>query len=92
MDMNAVAIEAVPERDPRLVYFRNVAVGVDLGQSQDPTSIAVIEQIKPTLPAFAAERMTRSEVATLKLAMPQPEYTLRLLEQAPLGESYPLQA
>lgn len=68
----------------------DVAVGVDLGQSRDPTSIAVVERIaweprigiaKASLAAAYAEQRTRP-----------PQYNLRALDQAPLGEPYPLQA
>lgn len=85
-------VAAVPERDPRFLYVRRVAVGVDLGQSHDPTSIAVIEQIKPTIPEHVIAGLPTARLAALRKEVPRPEYNLRLLEQAPLGESYPLQA
>lgn len=76
--------------EPFLIPFSKVAVGVDLGQSHDPTSIAVIEErgieIAPGAPLSRID-MLRSSIRS------QPSiYYLRLLEQAPLGESYPAQA
>ncbi|GAB3792370.1 hypothetical protein [Dyella agri] len=87
--MNALAA-ALPAQDPRFHYGSTVAVGVDLGQSQDPTSIAVIEKIAPTIPANTYP----PHVEALRFALRgiRPKYRLHLLQQAPLGESYPLQA
>lgn len=76
-----------------------VAVGVDLGQSRDPTSIAAIERVREvitpdteawlrTLP-LEYRNARREEI---KAACAPDRYNLRLLEQAPLGEAYPLQA
>ena len=89
--MNAVA-NTVPEQaqDDRFHYGSTVAVGVDLGQSQDPTSIAVIEKVSPEIPANTA--MPKVEALRFAMRSIRPRYQLRLLEQAPLGESYPLQA
>lgn len=76
--------------DPRFTYRRRVAVGVDLGQSQDPTSIAVLEKVFADVPDMAPVHQGPALAAA---ARKQPaRYNLRLLEQAPLGESYPLQA
>lgn len=84
------------EIDPRFHYARRVAVGVDLGQSQDPTSIAVVERIRPEVPPHVREhwrrdpkRMAAMDADLRKL---HPRFNLRLLEQAPLGEPYPAQA
>jgi len=87
--MNAVAAP-LPAQDPRFHYGSSVAVGVDLGQSQDPTSIAVIEKIAPEIPTNTYP----PHVEALRFAMRgmRSKYRLRLLEQAPLGESYILQA
>lgn len=87
--MSAVAVE-IPERDPYLVDRSTVAVGVDLGQSKDPTSIAVVEMAE----AVIADHAPANHVGFLKAAARnlQPHFNLRLLEQAPLGESYPEQA
>lgn len=86
--MNAVPKH--PYESSMLITESRVAVGVDLGQSKDPTSIAAVEQrrrvIAPWTPfqhVKALEEVLRTEPAT---------YAIRLLEQAPLGESYPLQA
>lgn len=87
--MNAVAAP-LPAQDPRFHYGSTVAVGVDLGQSQDPTSIAVLEKITPTIPANAYP--PHVEALRFALRSTRPKYRLRLLEQAPLGESYILQA
>ena len=84
--------------DSPYIFPPRVAVGVDLGQSKDPTSISVVEQIKPVIPEHILQayrqRGQRGEddLAELRRDMPQPDYNLRLLEQAPLGESYPAQA
>ncbi|MGY3038536.1 hypothetical protein ACVWWQ_000123 [Rhodanobacter sp. TND4EL1] len=76
---------------PLLDYRRTVAVGVDLGQSKDPTSLAVIEKIAPEV---AAHRLTPQVAIEAREALrsERPTYILRLLEQAPLGEPYPAQA
>ncbi|WP_201312888.1 hypothetical protein [Dyella sp. EPa41] len=75
---------------PLLDYRRTVAVGVDLGQSKDPTSIAVIEKIAPEIGAHVFT--ARVPEAREALRNERPSYILRLLEQAPLGEPYPAQA
>lgn len=90
--MSATADDTTGARDPRFIYPHRVALGVDLGQSKDPTSIAVVEQIKPVLPDHLQDFMRPDQVAALRREMPKPEYNLRLLEQAPLGEPYPAQA
>lgn len=86
--MNAVPKH--PYESTMLINESRVAVGVDLGQSKDPTSIAVVEQrrrvIAPHTPfqyVKALEEVLRTEPVT---------YVIRSLEQAPLGESYPMQA
>ena len=75
---------------PLLDYKRTVAVGVDLGQSKDPTSIAVIEKIALEISARCFTKQIPE--AREALRSERPTYILRLLEQAPLGESYPAQA
>lgn len=62
---------------------REVVVGVDLGQSVDPTAVAVVEQQRLVGPAGPAQRKAR-EVPL--------EYTLRTLERLPLQMPYPAQA
>jgi phage terminase large subunit-like protein len=58
--MNALAKDVQASvLDHRFIYPHRVAMGVDLGQSHDPTSIAVVEQIKPTLPDEIAANMQR---------------------------------
>lgn len=78
------------ERHPLLDYRRTVAVGVDLGQSKDPTSLAVVEKIAPEVGA----RCFTPQIPEAREALrsERPTYILRLLEQAPLGEPYPAQA
>jgi hypothetical protein len=78
------------ERDPRFFYRQSVAVGVDLGQSKDPTSIAVVEKLAPEVHPDTHHQHVRAMREALKHV--RPEYNLRLLEQAPLGEPYPAQA
>jgi hypothetical protein len=90
--MSATAPEAITTQDPRFIYRHRVSVGVDLGQSKDPTSIAVVEQIKPVIADHLLDAMRPDRLAAMRREMPKPEYNLRLLEQAPLGESYPAQA
>jgi hypothetical protein len=86
------AIE-VPERHPYLVDRSTVAVGIDLGQSKDPTSIAVVEKIEADVPDNADARMVSILKNAARKARPHhTHYNLRLLEQAPLGEPYPVQA
>lgn len=80
------------------LIHRNVCVGVDLGQSRDPTSIAVMEQIKhevnPDVVTWLRSQGNpgAERLADIRRSTPRPEYILRLLEQAPLGEPYPAQA
>ncbi|WP_288131780.1 hypothetical protein [Microbulbifer sp.] len=63
--------------DSETDYF----IGVDLGQSHDPTAIAVIER----------EKLFVRETAKGKLELKETSYNLRHLERRPLGESYVLQ-
>lgn len=81
--------EAIIE-NPYLVPYTRVAVGVDLGQSHDPTSIAVISKRGFEIAAYTP--MYKVEAARHELRTRLPRYQLHLLEQAPLGESYPAQA
>jgi hypothetical protein len=79
-----------PAIDDRLIYEHRVAVGVDLGHSYDPTSIAVVEQTRLALaPHVAMNQVPQLLEAVRKV---RPKYTLRGLTQAPLGESYVAQA
>lgn len=78
------------EKDSRFFYRRTVAVGVDLGQSKDPTSIAVVEKIAAEPAASTNERQMPSVRAAARLA--GAHYNLRLLEQPALGMPYPAQA
>lgn len=80
------------EQDPRFVYRTTVCVGVDLGQSKDPTSLAVVEKIAPEIHPDCSPRFQPDVRAALRDPVHRPRYNLRLLEQAPLGESYPAQA
>lgn len=76
-----------------------VAVGVDLGQSADPTSVAVLERVREELTPATHEWLNslphehRTErLAEYRGGMAPDRFNLRLLEQAPLGEPYPAQA
>ncbi|SEN09796.1 hypothetical protein SAMN02800694_2762 [Luteibacter sp. UNCMF331Sha3.1] len=69
---------------------RRLTVGVDLGQSKDPTSIAVIEKTSREVDVGAPLAYLPSLRATLR--DDRPVYRLHALQQAPLGESYPAQA
>lgn len=76
---------------------RKVAVGVDLGQSKDPTSLAVVERVRLVVPDYLVDELQRSVAGRVRLfemrgELPRPDFNLRLLEQAPLGEAYPAQA
>ncbi|MDQ8051072.1 hypothetical protein [Luteibacter sp.] len=77
---------------------RKVAVGVDLGQSKDPTSLAVVERIRQVVPDYLVEQLQqrgqrgREQLAEMKSELAPERFNLRLLEQAPLGEPYPVQA
>jgi hypothetical protein len=80
------------EQDSRFHYRSTVAVGVDLGQSKDPTSIAVVERIGAYMHPDCAPKLQPMFRAAMKETQHRHQYNLRLLEQAPLGESYPAQA
>jgi hypothetical protein len=69
---------------PRSTRF---IVGVDLGQSQDPTAIAVVEHIRGVLdPNTTIERHTGTGSLPQK---PAERFDVRHLERLPLGTSYP---
>ena len=76
---------------------RKVAVGVDLGQSKDPTSLAVVERVQHVVPDYLVDELQQSDtgrkhLVEMRKELPKPAFNLRLLEQAPLGEPYPTQA
>lgn len=76
---------------------RKVAVGVDLGQSKDPTSLAVVERVQHVVPDYLVDELQQSDtgrkhLVEMRKELPKPAFNLRLLEQAPLGEAYPTQA
>lgn len=76
---------------------RKIAVGVDLGQSKDPTSLAVVERVRQVVPDYLVDELQvsaagRAHLIEMRRELPRPDFNLRLLEQAPLGESYPAQA
>lgn len=75
---------------------RKVAVGVDLGQSRDPTTIAALERVHWIVPEHITrdlmERGERARLVDMKKELPRDEFNLRILEPAPLGEPYPMQA
>lgn len=78
------------DMDPRFNYRSTVAVGVDLGQSKDPTSIAVVEKVTAVPGSHTKPWDLDSMHAQARLV--RPHYNLRLLEQPPLGTPYPAQA
>ncbi|MES5814430.1 hypothetical protein [Pseudoxanthomonas sp. Soil82] len=76
---------------------RHVAIGVDLGQSRDPTTIAAVERVRLIVPGYVVDELRDSEhgrrrLVDLRKELPKPIFNLRILEQAPLGEAYPAQA
>ncbi|MGH8061943.1 MAG: hypothetical protein ACREO7_08000 [Pseudoxanthomonas sp.] len=76
---------------------RTIAVGVDLGQSKDPTSLAVVERVRQVVPDYLVDELQLSQAGRARLIemrreLPKADFNLRLLEQAPLGEAYPAQA
>ncbi|MBK1668331.1 hypothetical protein CKO28_09820 [Rhodovibrio sodomensis] len=69
----------------------NYVVGVDLGQSHDPTAIGVIERTDTyELHHWVRERGINDAEARRKKDVP-PRFALRHLERLPLGMSYPAQ-
>lgn len=75
---------------------RRIAVGVDLGQSRDPTTIAALERVRHVVPDYIErdlmQRGERERLEAMRKELPRPEYNLRILEPAPLGMPYPAQA
>ncbi len=73
---------------------RRVAIGVDLGQSRDPTTIAVVERVREVVPDYLVRDLAgdQERLAYMRAECAKPVYNLRVLEQAPLNEPYTLQA
>ena len=77
---------------------RRLAIGVDLGQSRDPTTIAVVERVREVVPEHLVDTLREmgahglERLARMRAECAKPVFNLRILEQAPLGESYPAQA
>jgi hypothetical protein len=69
---------------PRSVRY---VVGLDLGQSSDPTAIAVIQHTKGVLDA-GTELERHCGLSTVKQT-PAEHFDVRHLERLPLGTSYP---
>lgn len=72
--------------DDRFNYRSSYAVGVDLGQSKDPTSVAVIERIEAldkAWPVWGERKALRARI--------RPRFNLLMLDQLPLGMPYPQQ-
>src|SRR5436190_23102976 len=84
--------ETIPTAVPAPVFLpRSTAwvVGVDLGQSSDPTAIAVLEHVKGVLdPNTEFERHTGTGRLPQKRAE---QINVRHLQRLPLGLSYPVQ-
>jgi hypothetical protein len=81
MELNT---EQLPVFLPR---SRRFVVGVDLGQSQDPTAIAVLEKIDGVLDFRCAEHRHCNIIGPPQ--KPAEEFHVRHLERLPLGLSYP---
>ena len=78
---------------------RKLAIGVDLGQSRDPTTIAALERVAWRVPEQVEHQVmrrggkyARNKLAEMRAELPRTEYNLRILEPAPLGMPYPAQA
>lgn len=76
---------------------RRVALGVDLGQSRDPTTIAAVERVRMIVPDYLAQELRqtgagRERLQAMRAELPKPQFNLRILEQAPLNEPYTAQA
>lgn len=75
---------------------RRMAIGVDLGQSQDPTSIAVVERVWESIPDDIPRNILQSGckgmLEDMRGQLAPERYLLLGLQQAPLGESYIAQA
>jgi hypothetical protein len=63
-------------------------VGVDLGQSSDPTAIAVLEHVRGVLDSGSA--LERHCGLTADKQKPGERMDVRHLERLPLGTSYPV--
>ena len=76
--------------------IRSYHVGLDIGQAADPTALAVVEHVKPELPAELLRQLTAHGDATaIKVArerLPGERFNLLHLERLPLQLAYPLQA
>jgi hypothetical protein len=76
-----------PERAVFLRRSTSFLVGVDLGQSTDPTAICVIEHVKGVLDP--GSELDRHCGLTMHLQKPAEQMHVRHLERLPLGMSYP---
>ncbi len=80
----------------RKISNSRMAIGVDLGQSQDPTSIAVVERVWESIPDDVVENVRQSGnddlLREMRKELAPERYLLLGLQQAPLGESYVAQA
>jgi len=73
-----------------ITYQHSMHVGIDVGQVNDPTALAVVERLRPVpdlrhLPAALHERAIKEAAETPK------RLNLRYLERLPLGVLYPQQ-
>jgi len=57
-------------------------IGLDLGQTQDPSTVAVVEKVQPVAEVVYGMRIEREPVG-------DPAYHVRHLERFPLGTTYP---
>lgn len=84
--------------EPQTLTERTYAVGVDIGQSIDPTAIAVIEQLVQVTPASwrnnhkgtrGTPRLNVRHLERLKLGTPYPEqvvHVCRMVQSDPLNQ------
>lgn len=75
-----------------------VSIGVDLGQSRDPTTVAALERVRWVVPAHLVQMLSthgepgRERLAAMRAELEPDTYNLRVLEPFPLGTPYPVQA
>jgi hypothetical protein len=83
-----------PDGTYRRVHARTVdlfVVGVDLGQSQDWTAIAVVQHSTRTLPTWTPHKARYGDGTGRLVQDMETFFDLRALERIPLGTPYPQQ-
>lgn len=78
---------------------RRISIGVDIGQSRDPTTVAGLERVRWVVHPELERRLMREEgrkgrdrLAEMRAELEPDQYNLRILEPFPLGTPYPTQA